>query len=341
MTLRPPEPDRRTPVAWIVVLIWVVSHVLALWFSGGTRYAPGPWWTWGSPDPAVLLRMGALSEEHVQLGEWQRLVTYAFLHSFALHLLLHAWVWLSIARFLEGVIGSARVVVILAASVLAGAATHLYLYEGVEVGAITAVFGAVGALGVWAFVSPHPAARGARGTAVFFVLFSAALFFVPGVAHEGQVAGLLAGGVAMAALGPHRSEGRPGLLVRLLAGLLVLLALFAAAGQARAPVPTSASDDFLRELARVERLAERLYERPRLARDVDRADLGRRLGALAAEPWIEDWEGEDALRTWLDLWRQVAEANVPDPSAFETARADARAAWLPWRRRLELAAGRP
>lgn len=339
--MRPPEPDRRTPVAWAMVLIWAMLHVVALLVSGGVRAAPGPWWTWGSPDPTVLLRMGALSAETVRLGEWQRLITYAFLHSFLLHLLLNAWVWLAVARFLESVIGSARLLVVLAASALAGASAHLRISEGLEVGATTAVFGAVGALGVWAFVSRHPAARSARGTAAFFVILSAALFFVPGVGHEAQVAGLLAGAVTMALLGPRRSERRPGLVLRLFAGLLVLTAVGAGARQIQTQAPAGADNDFLRELSRVERLAERLYDRPRLARETDRASLGQRLDALGEAPWLEGWPGASALRAWLDAWRPVAEGNVPDPFAFEAERERARVAWAPWRRRLELAAGRP
>ncbi len=334
-------PGSRTPVCWILLLSWVAVHVLALVLSGGVRAAPGSWWTWGGPTREVLLRTGGMLPELVRLGDWHRLVTYGFVHAFVLHLVLNAWVFLAVGRLLESVIGSARLFLVFAVSVVGGGVAHLLWSDALMVGASGGVFGVVGALGVWSLRARHPQAKAARTTALIFLLFSAALFFLPGVANDAHIGGLVTGVAAMALLGPRRSEHAPGVALRGAAWLGLALVLGAGALQAFASPagPSAETHAFLRDLRTAERVAQRLYDHPRHAGPEERAALGRRLDALLGAPFLEGWEGEEAFGAYVAAWRPVATGDVPDPFAFDARLAEARAAWTPYVKRLRLDSG--
>ena len=334
-------PGSRTPVCWWLFLSWVLVHVVALVLSGGVRAVPGPWWTWGGPTRDVLIRVGGVLPDLVRLGDWHRLLTYGFAHAFVLHLVLNAWVFLAVGRLLESVIGSARLFVVFTASVVGGGVAHQLFSEALMVGASGGVFGVVGALGLWSLRAQHPQAKAARATALIFLLFSAALFFLPSVANDAHVGGLVAGVLVMALLGPRRSEAPAGVPTRAAAWVLLLVVLGAGGVQALdAPAGASAETRaFLQELRQTEREARRLYNDPVHARPEERAALGRRLDALLAAPWLAGWEGEPALRDYLAAWRPVATGDIPDPFAFDAQLAEARAAWAPHVQRLRLGSG--
>jgi rhomboid protease GluP len=334
-------PGARTPVCWWLFLSWVVVHVVALVMSGGVRAAPGPWWQWGSPTRESLVRVGGMLPELVRLGEWQLLLTYGFVHAFVLHLVLNAWVFLAVGRLLESVIGSARLFLVFAASVAGGGVAHLLFGDALMVGASGGVFGVVGALGLWSLWSQHPQAKAARATALIFLLFSAALFFLPSVANDAHIGGLVAGILAMVLLGPRRSERPAGAATRAAAWLaLVAVAGGGALQVAASPAgPADETHAFLRTLQRAESDAGRLYDEPRLARPEQREALGRQLDALLATPFLEGWEGEEAFRTYVAAWRPVATGDIPDPFAFQAALDAATAAWTPHFERLRLGSG--
>ena len=334
-------PGSRTPVCWWLLLSWVVVHVVALVLSGGVRAVPGPWWMWGGPTRDALLRLGGMLPELVRLGDAHLLITYGFVHAFVLHLLLNAWVFLAVGRLLESVIGSARLFLVFTISVIGGGVAHMLFSDVLMVGASGGVFGVVGALGLWSLRAQHPQAKAARATAFLFLLFSAALFFLPGVANDAHIGGLVAGVVVMALLGPRRSERPAGVPTRALAWLLLLVTLGAgclqaAAAPAGAPAEARA---FLSELHRVKRTARALYNDPVNARPEARTALGGRLDALLATPWLEGWEGEAAFRAYVAALRPVATGDIPDPPRFDARLAEALAAWEPFEKRMRLGSG--
>lgn len=337
-------PGSRTPACWWLVLVWVGLHVAALVLSGGVRPAPGPWWTWGGPTLGVLVRLGAMTPELVRLGDVQRLLTYAFLHAYVLHLLLNAWVFLAVGRLLESVVGSARLWIVFVTGALGGGLAHLLVGSAPMVGASAGVFGVVGALGLWSLRARHPQAPAARATALVFLVLSLALFFLPGVANDAHIGGLVAGVLVMAALGPRRAERPAGAPTRA-AALLLLLAAAAAGGVQALAAPAGRASEvraFLEELHDTERLARRLYDHPTRATPASRRELGRRLDALRADAPLKDRaEAAAALAGWLDAWRPVADGNVPDPFRFEAHLEQARRAWQPHEERLRLESGAP
>lgn len=337
-------PGSRTPVCWWLFLTWVVVHVGALVISGGVKSAPGlPWYMWGSPTREALLRVGGALPGLIRLGDWHRLITYGFVHAFVLHLLLNAWVFLAVGRLLESVIGSARLFLIFVVSVIGGGVAHQLFSEALMIGASGGVFGVVGALGLWSLRAQHPQAKAARATALIFLLFSAALFFLPSVANDAHIGGLVAGVVTMALLGPRRSEARAGVPTRAAAWVVLLVVIGAGAVQAMdAPAGASAETHaFLRDLRQTELEATRLYNNPIHAKPEEREALGRRLDALLAAPWLDGWEGEEAFRAYVEAWRPVATGDIPDPFAFDAQLEAARAAWSPVLKRLRLGSGAP
>jgi hypothetical protein len=209
------------------------------------------------------------------------------------------------------------------------------------VGAFSGIVGWIGSLGVWSFSTSTPPAPALRRTVIMFLIVVGALSVLLGGSLWGPLGGLVGGVLAMLLLGPRRVHLRPGL-----ATLLTAIALFGGIAVAAASQLT-ATDTLERErlaplfeeLTAVERLADRLYERPDHARPEERAELSRRLDALLAADTLEGLEGHHELEAYLDTLRPVATGDIPDPLAFEHRRRQARGAWRPHEKRLRAASG--
>jgi rhomboid protease GluP len=96
--------------------------------------------TWGENQNALVVQ-----------GQWWRLITATFLHGGFLHILLNGYALYIIGMDLEGLVGKARFAAIYAISGLAGSvASFVFTPANVpSVGASGAIFGLVGALGVY------------------------------------------------------------------------------------------------------------------------------------------------------------------------------------------------
>jgi len=151
---------------------------------------------------------GAFNADLVALGEWWRLVTANFLHSFPfpLHLVLNTICLLALGLLVERSLGSGRAALVMAASAL-GAMGGSYLagYQW-AVGASGIVAGLVGGL-IWLeFRRPEqlPAIwRIPRQLLVTAVVGETVfLLFIPGIAHAAHLGGFLTGALVTAALAP-------------------------------------------------------------------------------------------------------------------------------------------
>lgn len=335
---------KRAPVTTLLVVSWILIHVALLLASGQATQPGMPGWMWGAPSSAELLRWGALSEDRVADGEVERWITASFLHAFALHLLLNAWIGWGVGRRLETLIGSARTFLVFFASVLGGSAAHVLWSQGMAVGASDGVFGFVGALGVWAFAHGDAQARALRRSVLLFVVIGLGVSLLPGVALAAHAGGFVVGGITVLLLGPRRVDRPAGRPTRVLAFLclgILLAAVVRRATADEAPFQGASARAFQKDLLATERLARRLYEEPRLARDDQRQELLGRLDALARTDGLDDWGGGEAFRAYLDAWRPVALGHVPDPLAFDRQLESAQQAWRPWRDRLRHAAQIP
>ncbi len=100
---------------------------------------------------SLFQEYGALIKEPIIEGEWWRLITAAFLHANLLHIGLNGYALYLIGMEVEGFFGRVRFVAIYAISLLAGSvASFIFLpYNALGVGASGAIFGLIGALGVY------------------------------------------------------------------------------------------------------------------------------------------------------------------------------------------------
>ncbi|MGH8613285.1 MAG: rhomboid family intramembrane serine protease [Gammaproteobacteria bacterium] len=105
-------------------------------------------------SPLRLLDMGANAPSLVHDGQWFRLVAANFLHANALHLIVNALALLSLGALLERLMGWQRFFSVYMCSAIGGALASTLTGKALfSVGASTALFGLLGALGVlnWRF----------------------------------------------------------------------------------------------------------------------------------------------------------------------------------------------
>ena len=163
---------------------------------------------------------GALSQVPVlvDMGEWWRLLTAAFLHIGPVHLVLNMLALLIFGSELERQLGRWRFLALYLVAALGGAAAiELFGSPGRPVaGASTAIYGLLGGLGVLMLVRRQDV----RGL-VTLLAINIVLSLLPGVSLLGHLGGLVAGGLAAAVLVLGRR--RPVVQASGLAGLAVFL----------------------------------------------------------------------------------------------------------------------
>ncbi|MFL6127968.1 MAG: rhomboid family intramembrane serine protease [Mycobacteriales bacterium] len=156
-------------------------------------------------DPTLTYRYGLLPLA-VDAGQYERLVTSAFLHGSLLHLASNMLALYIVGAPLERVLGTARFLTIYLASALGGSLLAMLLSppDTLGVGASGAVFGLFGAL----VVLRNRVGADARGVAMLIGLNLVISFAVPGISWQAHVGGLLTGIVVALLLGGWRR--RPG-----------------------------------------------------------------------------------------------------------------------------------
>jgi membrane associated rhomboid family serine protease len=154
----------------------------------------------------------------VDLGQWWRLVTAAFLHIGPVHLALNMLGLLVFGSELERQLGRWRFLALYLLSVLGGAAAiQLFGRPDVPVaGASTAIYGLLGGLGVLMLVRRQDI----RGL-VTLLAINVVISFLPGVSLLGHLGGLLAGALTAGILVLTRR--RPGAQVAALVLFAVVL----------------------------------------------------------------------------------------------------------------------
>lgn len=129
----------------------------------------------------------------VQVGEWWRVFTAAFLHFGPIHLVLNMLALLVFGSQLEGALGRWRFLAVYVLSLFGGAVT-LQLFSdprATAAGASTAIYGLLGAFGVL-MIYRRQDLRGLINLLVINILIS----FLPGISLVGHVGGLVAGALA-------------------------------------------------------------------------------------------------------------------------------------------------
>lgn len=166
-----------------------------------------------------------------ELGEWWRLFTPMLLHGSLLHIGFNMYALYILGGSLERFYGHWQFLTLYIVAGFAGNVASFALTDAPSLGASTAVFGLIGAQGVFAYHNRSvfgPLARRALRDIVGLALFNLFIgYSIPGIDNWGHIGGLV-GGVAVAWFGGPQFElvgTRPDLALKnKRAGVMIVLA---------------------------------------------------------------------------------------------------------------------
>ena len=150
----------------------------------------------GNVDVNGLVRDGALLPIAVtQYHEYWRIVTGAFLHGSLLHIGFNMFALWIFGRFIEGVVGSPKMLVIYAISLVASSFSVVYFSapDVATLGASGAIFGLIGALFAIGFKFGRHGMDLVRANLPMLILNLIFTFTFPGISWQAHVGGLIAG----------------------------------------------------------------------------------------------------------------------------------------------------
>jgi rhomboid protease GluP len=144
----------------------------------------------------LVVLLGSKVNPLIAVGQVWRLFTPALLHASVMHIGFNMYALYSFGTFLEPAYGRTRFLVLYLLAAFGGNVLSFLLSAGVSVGASTAVFGLVGAQGVFFFHNRAifgAQARSILTNLVVIVVFNLVLGLSPGIDNWGHMGGLLAG----------------------------------------------------------------------------------------------------------------------------------------------------
>ena len=155
----------------------------------------------------LLVRLGAITPDALQTGEYWRLLAGMFLHASWLHWAANTWALYQLGMLYEALFGSARLALVYFVSGICASLSSVWFSHQVAVGASGAIFGILGAFIFSLLRSPQYRhqrwTRNLVSQIVFWILVNIAIGFsvkfIDNAAHlGGLVTGLLLGFI------PHR-----------------------------------------------------------------------------------------------------------------------------------------
>jgi len=151
---------------------------------------------------------GARITPLIRAGEIWRLITPAFLHASPPHILFNMYALFSFGAVLERFFGHRRFLLLYALAAFSGNVFSFLLgsENGFSVGASTAIFGLVGAQGVFLYQNRKlfgSQFNRAIGNVIFIVVINLFLGLSPGIDNWGHVGGLLGGLIFTSLAGPR------------------------------------------------------------------------------------------------------------------------------------------
>lgn len=139
---------------------------------------------------------GARINEYIRAGELWRFLTPALLHASVPHILFNMYALVSFGTGLERYFGRWRFLMLYALGAFTGNVLSFILSSGYSVGASTAIFGLVGAEGVFLYQNRRwfgGQFGRAIGNVIFIVAINLFLGLSPGIDNWGHIGGLLGG----------------------------------------------------------------------------------------------------------------------------------------------------
>ena len=177
-------------VTYTIIGITVVIYLLQL----GSTYLFG--YANGAAQLDWLEAYGARINELIRAGQIWRLLTPALLHASVPHILFNMYALIAFGAGLERSFGHWRFLILYVLGAFTGNVLSFLLSNGYSVGASTAIFGLVGAEGVFLYQNRilfGNQFRRAIGNVVFVVAINLFLGLTPGIDNWGHVGGLLGG----------------------------------------------------------------------------------------------------------------------------------------------------
>jgi rhomboid protease GluP len=159
------------------------------------------------------LALGAKINSAILRGEWWRFLTPVVLHGSLLHVGVNMYSLFILGPQLEAFYGHGRFLGLYLVAGFSGVAASFALSNSASVGASTAIFGLLGALGVFAYLNRR--LFGARAQALLRNIVQVAVINLiiglsPGIDNWGHVGGLVGGALAGWLGGPeYRLAGEP------------------------------------------------------------------------------------------------------------------------------------
>jgi rhomboid protease GluP len=144
----------------------------------------------------LIVLMGGKINPLIMIGQVWRLFTPALLHASIPHILFNMYALYAFGTFLEPVYGRLRFLMLYVLAAFGGNVLSFLLTQNVSVGASPAVFGLVGAQGVFVFQNRElfgDRARGMISNILMIVVINLFLGLSPGIDNWGHLGGLLAG----------------------------------------------------------------------------------------------------------------------------------------------------
>ena len=189
--IAPPPPQavtihapRTTPlVTYTLIGVCVMIYLLQL----GTQYALGTDW------PLVL---GAKINEAIRAGQLWRFFTPMFLHGSILHILFNMYALFNFGPTLEPHYGRLRFLMLFFLAGFAGNVISFMFSTSPSVGSSTAIFGLLGAEGVFLYQNRElfgDTARRALNQVVTIAVINLVIGLSPGIDNWGHIGGLLGG----------------------------------------------------------------------------------------------------------------------------------------------------
>lgn len=187
------RPRASMALLWAIVLIYVVSCMLS-----GSLF---------QPDGRILGLLGWKQNDLIAAGEYWRLLSATFLHASLIHIFFNSYALYSLGPEAERIYGTGRFLILYFLSGLAGSVASYLFSPAPAVGASGAIFGLIGGLGVFYYLS-----RGAlgdfgrqqvQGMVAIAIINLLIGISVPGIDNWGHLGGLVGGALAGLALAPR------------------------------------------------------------------------------------------------------------------------------------------
>jgi len=192
--LQQPRPRASLALLWAIVLVYVVSCLLS-----GSVF---------QPSYPVLELLGAKENSLIAGGAYWRLIAATFLHANLIHIFFNGYALFALGPESERIYGTGRFLVLYFLSGLAGSVASYLLSPAPAVGASGAVFGLIGGLGIFYYLSREALGdfgrRQVQGM-VAIVMINLLIGFSAGglIDNWGHLGGLCGGVLAGLALAPR------------------------------------------------------------------------------------------------------------------------------------------